>query len=262
MNILIASSRGGGIGGHVNHDTTVISHVHPGATINKLTSIAKSSIPPPQHTDAPIHTYLLTGITDITTKINGWDNNGNKYTECKYTGNPETTINRIKEELTTFEKTVKEMNSIPIFCTITNMNITKYNNHLRNTKKTHTLLHETQYDTMQTHITDIISKLNYFIIGKNKDNNMSTPYFHSVIRTKKGNKKRKHYYYSDNWDGLYDGIHGNYNTRANWGKCLSRAIDLNRGNTNRTTKRKASTSSDEATHSPKRSWRRERMASH
>ena len=117
-----------------------------------------------------------------------------------------------------------------------------------------------------------LARISLHIIGKNIANKVRTSYFHSVIRTKKGNK-RKHskFFYIDNWGGLSDGVHGTYDTRLKWAKCLSNSIDLNRGtnsklkhsidNMETNNKRKHSTdniSSDDEPHSPKRSWRRDR----
>ena len=191
---------------------------------------------------------------------------------CIYTGNTRVTVSNIKDKLDQFEKAVKDKKAIPVFCTITNMNIQLYNEHLLKTHKTHTLHHTANYHKMQPLIDTIIYQVNYYIIGKNIANKVSTPYFHSVIRTKKGNK-RKHskFFYTDNWGGLSDGVHGTYDTRLKWAKCLSNSIDLNRGtksklkhsidNMETNNKRKHSTdniSSDDEPHSPKRSWRRDR----
>ena len=156
------------------------------------------------------------------------------------------------------------------------MNIKLYNEHLLKTHQTHTLHHTANYHKMQPLIDNIIDQVNYYIIGKNIINKVSTPYFHSVIRTKKGNK-RKHskFFYTNNWGGLSDGVHGTYDTRLKWAKCPSNSIDLNRGTNNKhkhstenretNNKRKHSTdnrSSDDELHSPKRSRRRERTLPH
>ena len=271
MNILIASSRGGGLDRHVESHIHVESYVHPGANIDRLTRIVKHKIPPPYLNTTPTHVYLLTGIPDITQKIKGGSHH-KPYTEYIYTGNTRVTVSNIKDKLDQFEKAVKDKKATPIFCTITNMNIQLYNEHLLKTHKTHTLHHTANYHKVQPLIDTIIYQVNYYIIGKNIANKVSTPYFHSVIRTKKGNK-RKHskFYYTDNWGGLSDGVHGTYDTRLKWAKCLSNSIDLNRGtnsklkhsidNMETNNKRKHSTddiSSDDEPHSPKRSWRRDR----
>ena len=180
MNILIASSRGGGLDQHVESHIHVESCVYPGANIDRLTRIVKHKIPPPYLNTTPTHVYLLTGIPDITQKIKGGSHH-KPYTECIYTGNTRVTVSNIKDKLDQFEKAVKDKKATPIFCTITNMNIQLYNEHLLKTHKTHTLHHTANYHKMQPLIDTII--------GKNIANKVSTPYFHSVIRTKKGNEK-------------------------------------------------------------------------
>ena len=151
-----------------------------------------------------------------------------------------------KTNSTNSKKQWKIKKATPIFCTITrSMNIKLYNEYLLKTHKTHTLHHTANYHKMQPLIDNIICQVNYYIIRKNIANKVSTPYFHSVIRTKKGNK-RKHskFFYTDDWGGLSDGVHGTYDTR------LKHSTE-NRGSNN---KRKHSTdnrSSDDEIHSPK-----------
>jgi len=278
MNFLFASSRGAGLHAKVDPSHRLISHVKPGGTIEQLEILASKCIPPPHLYKETPHAYLLAGIPNITQKIKG-NNNGSKYTECIYTNKPENTIQDIKEKIDNFEKTIKEKKAIPIFCTITSISIALYNQHLLKTNKTSELKHSHNYPQMQTEIDDIIYKINYYLIGKNIANKVSTPYLHSATRTKKGNKNRttKTYFYSDNWDRFTDGLHANDETKTKWAQGISRAIELNRGgqkktpapkpsSTNITTlthspspqrKRKQSSSSEEA-FSPKRSWRRER----
>ena len=72
MNILIASSRGGGLDRHVEPHIRIMSYVYPGINnINRVTQVAKHRIPPPYLNTTPTHVYLLTGIPDITQKIKG-----------------------------------------------------------------------------------------------------------------------------------------------------------------------------------------------
>ena len=160
MNILIASSRGGGLDRHVESHIHVESYVYPGANIDRLTQIVKHKIPPPYLNTTPTHVYLLTGIPDITQKIKGGSHH-KPYTECIYTGNTRVTVSNIKDKLDQFEKAVKDKKAIPIFCTITNMNIQLYNEHLLKTHKTHTLHHTANYHKMQPLIDTIIYQVNY-----------------------------------------------------------------------------------------------------
>jgi len=262
MNLLIASSRGGGLDKLIEPGLKMVSHIKPGGTLSQLEDIIKKSVPSPRplHTEQT-HIYIIAGIPDITHKIHG-DTHTPKYTECIYTGKKEETIEEIKQKMENIQTTIESKNAKPIFCTITNINISHYNNHLLKTKKTNTLHHSQQYDAMQEDITYIIDQLNHHIKRVNYANKVSTPFLHSAVRTRKGNKKKK-YFYSDNWDRLYDGIHATTNTRKQWAKTLSRSITLNRKGGSihsepTSTKRKPSFSSDDEIKSPKRAWRRER----
>ena len=135
------------------------------------------------------------------------------------------------------------------------MNIAKYNQNLLDTGMTHTQHYTHKYADMQKDITHIIDTINQFIWEKNHNNNVSTPFCHSAIRTRKGTKRR--HYYTDNWEGLSDGVHATKETRVKWAQSISQAIKYNRGLLKRKTPDTHTPQSDEDK-SPKRSWRRER----
>ena len=163
MNILLASSRGAGLSSQMDQD--IHSYFYPGSSRTKLDEIAKSVIPSPHLHHKKAHTYILTGIPDITRKINSYT--PTRYTECIYTGDTDTTIKNIKQDIDTIENTITQCGVVPVFCTITHMNITHYKNHLKQKGKT-TRLHYTQhYNTMQTQVEKILDQVNYYIIGKN-----------------------------------------------------------------------------------------------
>ena len=54
-----------------------------------------------------------------------------------------------------------------MFCTITAINITKYNNFLTNTRKTSILKHEHQYPDIETQIDTVIEAINNNIVYTN-----------------------------------------------------------------------------------------------
>ena len=258
MNFLLATSRGGGIETLMDRDTHITNLTYPGATLDRLNNIAKHNITYSTHGN-PTHIYILAGIPNITHKIK--HHYPRTYTECIYTGNKEQTVLMIKDKFSTIAKTINDKGGKPIFCTITNTNIAHYNNSLLASRKTHTLKYSHRYDTMQADITYIIDELNYYLRQVNKENKVSTPFCHGAIRTKKG-KTGKHYY-TDNWEGLRDGVHATLDTRKKWAKNISHAIRLNRNlpkpTQTTTQKRKQSTSdSEEECKSPKRAWKKER----
>jgi lysophospholipase L1-like esterase len=147
------------------------------------------------------------------------------------------------------------MGAKPIFCTIANINITKYNHQLLHSNKTHSLLHTHNYPTMQEQINTIIDTINTYIKQTNIENKVSTPFCHSAIKTRKGNKRK--YYYTDNWDGLWDGLHATRETRNKWAKSISQAIKHNRATH---THKHTHESSENEEPEKKRAWRNERAS--
>ena len=252
MNILLASSRRVGTKEVMDKEYPLRmpkATVRPGASLIRLNHIAKTELILPRHTSTPTHVYIITGIPDITVKLN--ERYPRKYTECIYRGDPITTVNSFKLNMNTLADTLTKLGATPIFCTIPGTNIRKYNNFLHNIRhKTCELRHESQYDAMQSNVDDIILQLNEHIKKTNISKGQATPCLHTAIRKRRG----KGYYVFD-WEGLYDGIHATDNTRAEWAKSLNRAIEINRG-FNKGTKRAAPPHTN--TTSPKRSWKNER----
>ena len=109
---------------------------------------------------------------------------------------------------------------------------------------------------MQEQITNIIDTINSYIKAKNLQNAISTPFCHSAIRIRLGNKRR--HYYKDIWEGLWDGLLATQVTQQKWADSISRAINHNRGQYKRKTPDSTSHMHSEEEHSPKRAWRRER----
>lgn len=253
MNILLASSRGGGIEHLMPRDITIISHVMPGANMRDLEKRANTVIPPTHLTQDTTHVYILAGIPDITNKLTKHSRT-HHYTECIYTGNPQQTIQDIKDNMRKLEHTIKQKGATPIFCTITNMNIEKYNKQLKRAKKTYTLHHTDNYAQMQEHVNTVINSINNHIRETNRANNIGTPFFHSAIRKRIGTKRKHHYI--DNWEGLWDGVHATRGTRKIWAKSLTDTIKHNRGLNKRKLTLTPNDTSDED--EPKRAWKRER----
>ena len=121
--------------------------------------IPPDTIFPPPHIaqTLDIHTYILAGTNDITTLTR---NKKQHYKECIYTENKDDTIAHIIRDMAICEATIRRNHATPIFCTITPMNITKYNHSLLQSNATHTLKHEHEYDNWQTQIDTIIEDIN------------------------------------------------------------------------------------------------------
>ena len=254
MNILLATSRGGGLETLIKGKNTINkNHVILGAPLSKLTERATTIIPPRHTTILPSHVYILAGVPDISKKIKG--RKGQKYTECIYTDTPDNTIASLITAINTCADTIKGQGATPIFCTITDINIKDYNTHLLKEGKTLHLHHTHQYENMQASVEFITVNVNNHIITINKENGVSTPFLHMAIKQRRGQKPN--HYYKTIWNRLKDGVHGTYKTRKLWADSISSAIKINRGEKKR--KRDSGLNEDDEVLSPKRSWKKERQ---
>ena len=245
MNVIVASSRGGGLEGilrRLGHKNFTMD-VTPGGRLAKLTDKAINLLPPPGSYTHPPHAYIIAGIPDITEQYKS-----HSYKECLYTEDPDKTLTRITHEITHCAEKIKEAGAIPCFCTITASNIQMYNQHLWKYYHTDSLRHTQYYEDMQTRLHTAIDNINAFIVKLNSENKMSTPMLHTAIKKRLGKAPKG--YYIHKWDGLKDGVHGSEETKDKWATSLQVAIKKNRT--------KPTTPSDEETLSPKRSWRQEK----
>lgn len=242
MNILVAASRGGGLE-HFLKGYNLKADVTPGGKLKKLTERALTLIPPPSGcTYNKPHVYIMAGIPDITDKHISQSYNY-QYTECTYTEDPQDTVARLKKEINNCKEKITKAGAIPIFCTITQISIINYNQHLLNQRKTSILYHKDHYAEMQRKLEPVINEINHFIDTTNHNSHMSTPFCHTAIRNRRGKKGKT--YWKNIYTKLRDGVHGTPETRKLWAQAIEGAIRNNRRNT------------DDPT-SPKRSWRRER----
>ena len=89
-------------------------------------------------------------------------------------------------------------NNITIFCTITAINITKYNNFLNNTRKTSILKHEHWYPDIETQIDTVIEAINNIVYKKY----IFTAWLTQTIRCRHEKGARA-------WEILHDILHDN-----------------------------------------------------
>ena len=250
MDYLLASSRGGGVANCMGAGYHLVPHVLPGGTYKKLADKATEVLPDStvDH-ESKNHVYVLAGVPDITTLVRS----SPKHMECIYTDTPEHTLKHLKEQIDECADAITKKNAIPIFCTITPMNITLYNNYLLEDNKTKYLLHAEKYDHMQAQILPIFTEINRYIKTYNTDRGFTTPMcqFEIVKRHGKGRKG----YYRNHWEGLKDGLHATEKTRKGWATAIRVAINKNRQQLTRTATFLSSSSEDET---PKRAWKRER----
>ena len=187
-NILVTSSRGVGlhtlVKGEVLEWGGLTTEVIPGGRFSTIAQYVRDLLPSLGKTQSPPHIYIMTGIPDITTLYKGF-RFSKKYKECILLDSVESIVDRVKFNIDRCSVKIRNAGGIPIFCTITHMNITKYNQHSLEKNKTFTQLHSDHYKAMQTDT--IIDMLNKDIVTKNRTLKME-PFnkrimFHVVSKT-------------------------------------------------------------------------------
>ena len=243
MNIIIATSRGGGLESRLRNPTYPTRvYVEPGWTLESLAELAISHLPRLSKSDEKTHVYFFAGYCDITQRLKS---KHPKYDEITYTEDPEITMARISNIIHSVDRRIKNAGAIPIFSTIVPAKLRKWNLHRLNKNFTTTLCHISDYPSMQSKLHTAIDLINNEITNVNSQNSMSTPYLHSQIKRQVGSKENSKikYYYNH----LHDGVHADARTKDKWGKSLLRVIGYNR----------VKTPQPDITESPKRSWKQE-----
>ena len=193
----------------------------------------------------------MAGIPDTTTLVKNM-HNGKHYKETILAKSNDEIITHLKESFDNSAKSVREAGGKPIFCTITGMDISKYNKTLLMKGKTHTLLHQDQYTVWQNHIDTIIQITNAHIIELNREEKVATPHCHSAIRKHRGRSGKhsgKHSgHYITDYSMLYDGLHAGDKCKKLWAKAIMGAIKKNQDRY----------CDMDAPQTPKRSWRGEK----
>ena len=243
MNIVVATSRGGGIAGRIkNPDYPTMVIVKPGWKLQALADLAVSCIPPDYRYKHTTHIYFMAGYTDITTRTTS---RNPKQDDITYPDAPEATLQKVKHTMLTVSNHITSSGAIPIFCTIVPGKLRKWNIHRQKIGKTIELTHLADYTHMQKNLEIAVDLINTEITIINSTNNMSTPYLHTAIKRRVGPKEhpKTQYYYNH----LHDGVHPDAKTRDVWAKSLLKVIHLNRN--------KSTDSDSDEGKSPKRSWK-------
>ena len=268
MNVLIATSRGGGLKEDIAKEGLPIqAYVSVGATLDRLNQEIlnpKINVIPSSSSSAssPIHAYILGGTNDITILKKQFTRT-HIYKECLYEDTIDHTITKIKNNMENLTKSLSDKGAKVIFCTITPFNIAQYNQSLLDDGKTHSLRHQHRYEQMQSQIDEIIETLNNHIIQLNSAKNLTTPLLHRAIMKHHGSRTNRGYW-SKNWALLRDGLHGTPDIREAWALSIAVAICKNRDLPIRPKRKSKKRSrpmpnlSDEELGSPKRSWKNEK----
>lgn len=243
MNIIVATSRGVGLADRLADINTKV-YVHPGGKLSEMTDKIVKSLTPPGSPSTKTHIYFVSGIPDITTRIQEHP----YHQEIVYTENPIDTFNRIKAGIINANNKILSAGAIPIFCTIPSTKILKYNNFRLQKRRTNRLYYKDNYSIMQRKLESALDLINEEITAINVANDMSTPYLHVIIKKGTGTKEdRKYTYY---YNKLYDGVHATDKTKKSWATTIRQAIKKNRPTLEE---------EEEEISSPKRSWRSERF---
>ena len=122
--------------------------------------------------------YVMGGIPDITTRLkgNGWGRNA-PYEEVVMDTDVPTTLDYVHAEIRSSEKRLKRMGAVPVFCTVTTMDLEAYNLHRMYKGKTSCLMYRHQYPRMQIELNEAILKVNDIIREVNVQNGVMTPDF-------------------------------------------------------------------------------------
>ena len=168
----------------------------------------------------------MAGIPDTTTLIKE-SHQGKRYKETILANTDEEIINHLKNCLNRASEYVREAGGKPIFCTITGMDINKYNRALLMKGQTYTLKHEDKYTLWQHHIDNIIQTTNAHIIKLNREEKVATPHCHSAIRKHRGRSGKHSGHYITDYSMLYDGLHAGDKCKMLWAKAIMGAIKKN-----------------------------------
>ena len=239
MNLVVASSRGGGLQPLLPKGTFV--SVNPGAGFKVLCERALELLPSPRSQQGMTHVYIVGGACDVTER-----KQSHRYKEYVLYDSAESVIERMKQDILSCHSKISSHGVLVIFATIPKFNLETYNNSLLQRNKTTALYHTEHYQEMQDRINNVLNEINNFICETNRKHRVSIPFLHTTIMKRRGNKKRAYYIYL--WHLLYDGLHATDELKTLWAASLKAAIKKNR----------ALDDSDEDSHSPKRSWRQEK----
>ena len=169
--------------------------------------------------EGKLNIYIAAGICDLTTGIKS-----HNYEEVIFdTPNMDSTIARVKRVLTDLNATAINQNAIPIFCTIYPMSLKDWNSKRLKQKKTSSLAHTDEYNSMQKALETSIDTINNFIYELNKNNQRSTPNLNNVLRHNRG--KGNH---SFKYNMLSDGCHPKEQLKKTIKDSLVQAIKRNR----------------------------------
>jgi hypothetical protein len=194
-------------------------NIPPGGTYSKLCDLAEKQLR--NNTDPKI-VYFIAGIPDICTLTR---DKKQKYEES-YLNLEKDHVLHVQNTISDVEKRMRNIGCKVVFGTITTISFKIWNSHRKFVGKTVHLKHETEYHIMQEQLNSILYTVNSYIINKNLDNGVVSPFLHSYVHKRSGKKTR--YIYTR----LVDGLHPTHALSAAWTRHLETTIDINEHNLN------------------------------
>jgi hypothetical protein len=129
--------------------------------------------------------YFIAGIPDICTLT---PDKKEKYQES-YLNLEKDHVLHIQNTISDVEKRMGNIGCKVVFGTITTISLKKWNSHRKCVGKTVHLKHETEYHTMQEQLNFILyTVVNSYIINKNLENGVVSPFLHSYVHKRNGKK--------------------------------------------------------------------------
>ena len=216
MNIVVGDSRCRGLAALVPDVEFV---VRPGGsfsdfldpTIEVLDRIG-ASVP-----ERPHHVYILCGVLDMVSRE--WGEWGAETIVPNSLYFP-----RIVESIDALGGAVRSRGAVPVFATITPMNIAIYNEGRMKWGFTKQLEHQQEYPAMHRNHLMMIDRINTYILEYNFRNIRATPLLHVQIRHSPRGKNGRYVY---RWHYLSDGLHLTHHLLIKWARCLKIAISKN-----------------------------------
>ena len=172
----------------------------------------------PYNNSGPNFVYIIGGIPDATDMLRDPG-----YEEVIFYDATKKT-NLLNSRISEANHAILEAGAIPVFSTITTMNIKDWNyaRYFKNITSYH--IHSPYYDDMQHFLNITLGSVNENIFTINNSNNVETPHLAGYIRSKRGDGQGFRYRYSR----LYDGCHPGLEVVKKWQSALERIAVINR----------------------------------
>ena len=242
MEFLAGASRAGTLKRMFEGDLSPVA-VRGGAEMQEITTMLCNLIDthePVWRQFSHIHpniAYVIGGLCDLTEKRKWRDWRG-LYEEVIVDFDYEHALDFIDSEYRYSEYRIKQKGVVPVFATITTMDLENWNTH-RNTdppqpwkrRKTDYLLFQSEYPQMQRNLNNIIIAANDIIRRINKGNNVETLDLARFTMTpREGTKpgEEKKYKIRTGKSNLHDGCHPSPSLKSQWVFHMSATKTINR----------------------------------